>query len=174
MGQYQTGIITDVSQVPEGYVQLVKFADRRQPGGKTIHKALSEAHQRGDVRAVKLMRTLGDAKTGPVYVHRGDAESILRQRANNGRTGRDADGRIVAGDKAKFKAEDAVAFATPSQAAAAADDLYGAVDDLRGTMSLLCDRVETLTRVMEDLTAAVQLRSEQEGSANGVAADCEA
>lgn len=176
MGQFQTGIITDISQVPEGYVQLVKFADRRQPGGKTIHKALSEAHQRGEIRAVKLMRTLTDAKTGPVYVHRGDAEAYLRGRAANGKTGRNGNGQIVPGAKAKFG--DAPADATPAQAAAAADDMYGALDDLRGTMSQLCDRVEDLTKVIEDLTAAMQLRAEQEchnreTHADGTAADCE-
>jgi hypothetical protein len=172
MGQYQTGVITDISQVPEGYVQLVNFADRRQPGGKTLHKALSEAHQRGEVRAVKLIRTLGDVKTGPVYVHRGDAESHLRGRAANGKTGHNGNGQIVPGAKAKFAG--APAEATPAQAAAAAD----ALDDLRGTMSQLCDRVEDLTKVIEDLTAAMQLRAEQdchnrETHADGTAADCE-
>lgn len=171
MGQYQTGIITDVSQVPEGYVQLVKFADRRQPGGKTIHKALSDAHQRGDIRAVKLMRTLTDAKTGPVYVHRGDAEGHLRSRAAKGKTGRDTNGHIVAGSKAKFKTDDAVAFATPSQAAAAADDLYGAISDLRSIIEGLRDSVDNLTAAMELRTEAECCN--KEAHADGTAADCE-
>lgn len=170
MGQYQTGIITDVDQIPEGYVQLVRFADRRQPGGKTIHKALSEAHQRGDIRAVKLMRTLGDAKTGPVYVHRGDAEDHLRSRAAVGRTGKDRSGRIVPGGTAKFTAEDAAAFATPSQAAAAADDLYGAIESLRGIIECLRDSVDNLTAAMELRTEAECCK--RETNANGLATDC--
>lgn len=165
MRQYQTGIITDVDQVPEGYVQLVKFADRRQPGGKTIHKALSEAHSRGQVRAVKLMRTLSDAKTGPVYVHRGDAEEHLRSRAESGRTGQDSTGRIVPGGNARFMT---AAAATPSQAAAAADDLYGAIESLRGIIECLRDSVENLTAAMELLTEAECCQNG--GNANGLAA----
>lgn len=169
MGQYQTGIITSVDQVPDGYVQLVTFSDRKQPGGKTIHKALSDGHQRGDIRAVKLMRSLSDVKTGPVYIHRGDAEKFLRDRAASGRTGKDSNGRIVPGGKARFEAEDAEAFATPEQAAAAADDLYGAISDLRGIIERLRDSVDNLTTAME-LRAECEMVC-KEANADGTAAN---
>lgn len=154
MGNYRTAIITDVSQVPEGYVQLVKFANRRDQNYKTIQKALSDAHKNGHIRAVKLMRTLTDAKSGPVYVHRGDAEPFLRDRNMESTAGR----RAAATSR---RDEDA---------------LGDAFCELSKTMITLCGRIDELGDLVQDLTAALQLSVESnckkgEGHANGVASN---
>jgi len=79
--KHTTRIITDESQIPDGFVAVSHFREngfvQRWP---TIAKAISEAHSLGRVRAVKLCCTLGDLKTGPVYVHEGDAAAFLAAR----------------------------------------------------------------------------------------------
>jgi hypothetical protein len=79
--KHTTRIITHESQIPDGFVPVNHFREngfvQRWP---TIAKAISEAHSLGRVRAVKLCCTLGDLKTGPVYVHEGDVAAFLAAR----------------------------------------------------------------------------------------------
>lgn len=69
--RYTTAYINDESQVPDGYVPMALFDHTTR-----LHRALSKAHSEGKVRAVKLVRHEGDIKTGPVWVHGGDAEEF--------------------------------------------------------------------------------------------------
>jgi hypothetical protein len=70
---YQTRVIANESQVPEGYVRLKELAEKYSDNDR---KKLSEAHNNGHVRAVKIMRTVND-RTGATYVHEGDADAFL-------------------------------------------------------------------------------------------------
>lgn len=72
MGKHHsTRFITEESQVPAGYVPLASFDSTSR-----LHRALCKAHSEGKVRAVKLVRHEGDIKTGPVWLHAGDAEKF--------------------------------------------------------------------------------------------------
>ena len=73
---HQTRVISDESQVPQGYIRLKDLADKYS---ETDRKKLSDAHNDGHIRAVKIMRTVND-RTGATYVHEGDAEAYLRGR----------------------------------------------------------------------------------------------
>lgn len=72
-GKYKTRVITDESQVPDDFVRLKEYAETHD---EYTRRKISEAHIDGLVRAVKLMRSPDDS-TGPVWIHRGDAESII-------------------------------------------------------------------------------------------------
>lgn len=80
-GKHTTKIITSEEQIPDGFVPVNHFREngfvQRWP---TVAKAISEAHSLGRIRAVKLCRTMGDLKTGAVYVHEGDATAFLAAR----------------------------------------------------------------------------------------------
>lgn len=71
--RYTTAYINDESRVPDGYVPMALFDHTTR-----LHRALSKAHSDGKVRAVKLVRHEGDIKTGPVWVHAGDAEQFRK------------------------------------------------------------------------------------------------
>lgn len=79
--KHTTRIITAEEQIPDGFVPVNHFREngfvQRWP---TIAKAISEAHTLGRIRAVKLCRTMGDLKTGAVYVHEGDTTAFLAER----------------------------------------------------------------------------------------------
>jgi hypothetical protein len=80
MTKHATKIITNPQDVPLGYVPVGRFRESTTRNWKTIAKALSDAHQGGTIRAVKLVRGLGDLKTGPVFLHEGDTEAFLAER----------------------------------------------------------------------------------------------
>lgn len=79
--KHTTRIITAEDQIPDGFVPVNHF---RENGfvqrWATIAKAISDAHSVGRIRAVKLCRTMGDLKTGAVYVHEGDTTAFLAAR----------------------------------------------------------------------------------------------
>lgn len=79
--KHTTKIITAEEQIPDGFVPVNHFREngfvQRWP---TIAKAISDAHTLGRIRAVKLCRTMGDLKTGAVYVHEGDTTAFLAAR----------------------------------------------------------------------------------------------
>ena len=81
MRRFKTKVITDESQVPDGFKRISVLAD-----SLTDQKKLSDAHTDGVISAVKLMRSTDD-RTGPVWV---DA---------------DAARLVLAGDKPKAKAK---------------------------------------------------------------------
>lgn len=72
MANHMTQFIRDEHEVPDGFVPLSEFdctaSARRQ---------LSTAHAMGEIRAVKIVRTPGDLRTGKVWVHAADAADFL-------------------------------------------------------------------------------------------------
>ena len=68
---FATKVITDESQVPEGYVRICDISP-----SNTEQKRISEAHQEGLIAAVKLMRSTRDT-VGPVWVHKESAVELL-------------------------------------------------------------------------------------------------
>ena len=81
MKRFKTKVITDESQVPDGFRRISVLAD-----SITDQKKLSDAHTEGVIAAVKLMRSTED-RTGPVWA---DAEAARL---------------VLAGDKPKAKAK---------------------------------------------------------------------
>lgn len=69
MPTYTTRVITDESQVPEGYVRLKEWGSPEQ-------QHISKAHQGGLIPAVKLMRNITDTH-GPTWVDKEKAEEFL-------------------------------------------------------------------------------------------------
>lgn len=78
--KYTTKIITDLSQVPDGYTRLSEIASRDTKQGKIVHKFLSDAQMHGQIRAVKLVRTMAEMRTGLVFVQIDDAEEFIKYR----------------------------------------------------------------------------------------------
>lgn len=71
MSKYKTRVITDESQVPEGWKRYHEITE-----SPTQQKRLSDAQTEGLIEAVKLMRSPDD-RTGPVWVRPDQAASIL-------------------------------------------------------------------------------------------------
>lgn len=69
---FQTKVITDESQVPEGFVPMSRWER-----DKTNHKRLSDAHNDGRINAVKLIRFASEARVGKVWVHEQEAIRFL-------------------------------------------------------------------------------------------------
>ncbi len=74
MAGFKIAVITDEQQVLPGYVPLEKFGT-----DSLDHKRLSKAHNKGLIRAQKLMRTTDDMRSGKVWVHEHDAREYLDQ-----------------------------------------------------------------------------------------------
>lgn len=68
--KYKTGLITDISQLPQGYVAMSELKRGVDESEKRI---MSDAHLEGHVRAFKLMKTPDDIR-GQVYLHVQDYE----------------------------------------------------------------------------------------------------
>jgi hypothetical protein len=71
MRRFKTKVITDESQVPDGFKRISVLAD-----SLTDQKKLSDAHTDGVIAAVKLMRSTDD-RTGPVWVDADAARQVL-------------------------------------------------------------------------------------------------
>jgi|LakMenEpi03Aug12_release.lakeMendotaPanAssembly.Ray.scaffolds.fasta_scaffold494549_1 hypothetical protein len=71
-GYYDTVCIDSEDKVPAGYIPLTDFDSQ-----SAAHKRLSDAHREGQIRAVKLVRTMRDFRNGRVWVHEGDARELL-------------------------------------------------------------------------------------------------
>jgi hypothetical protein len=69
-----TKVISDTKDVPHGYVRLSEITK-----DVTDAKRLSDAHDQGDIPAVKLIRTTGEIKTGPVWVCEKSARDFLAE-----------------------------------------------------------------------------------------------
>lgn len=79
MKKFKTKIVTDVTQLPEGVRQLSELVPRDDLRRKTKLKWLSEAHIEGRLQAHKLVRTMGEYRTGPVYLDQVESREYLRQ-----------------------------------------------------------------------------------------------
>lgn len=143
MSKHETVIITNASQVPDGYVPMKSpvFTDAFPAvSPRTIWKALSDAHHEGWVRAAKLVRCLGDLKTGRVFVHEDDAAGYLNSRYA---------ARSQLPEEPKPQ---------PKPSAAVIEVPFGGTTHV----AELLDAVQRLTAAVGDLTAAMQLRAEAE------------
>lgn len=129
--KYETQIIHSIHEVPTGYVPVPSLRGNHNGYWPTISKAISEAHAAGLIRAAKLVRCLGDCKTGRVFVHEGDAKAFIAERYPH---------------------------ATHAPAAPAAEPPRPAV--ARESSDELLAAIKRLTAAVEDLTAAMQLRAE--------------
>lgn len=78
--KYETQIITSIDQVLPGYVPVPSMRGNLNGHWGTVSKAVSEAHAAGLIRAQKLVRCLGDCRTGRVFVHEGDAKAFIQER----------------------------------------------------------------------------------------------
>lgn len=77
-GEHETSVIIDTKSVPSGYVQIAKLLPDDFPKRKHWQRILSDAHEEGYIRAVKLFRTVRDAKTGPVFVDPVEAMAYIK------------------------------------------------------------------------------------------------
>lgn len=79
MKKFKTKIVNDVTQLPEGARQLSDLVPRDDPRRKTKLKWLSDAHIEGRLQAHKLVRTMHEMRTGPVYLDHVESQEYLRQ-----------------------------------------------------------------------------------------------
>lgn len=100
--KHKTAVITSLDKVPEGYVQISQMFPDGTPRAKHWRRILSDAHAEGHIRAVKLFRTVDDAKTGPVFV---DREAALEYIGNYGRRSGHAFATSGAGSDRKTELE---------------------------------------------------------------------
>lgn len=135
----QTKFISDESQVPAGYVALTSVTKRGTPEEVNFLRRACDAHGRGEIRAVKLVRSAGEVKTGRVWVHAGDfAEWSARQ---------------TRGD-------------SPAASAAVEDGSEVLVDvirearSLRETNAALVSQIDRLLDAFSGLQAAIELQVE--------------
>jgi hypothetical protein len=72
--KYYTRIITSEDQVPPGYVSLTEY----RADNPSEAKLLSGIHGKGEIEAVKLMRTIND-HGGRVWVDKKQADAALAE-----------------------------------------------------------------------------------------------
>ncbi len=77
-------VITDRSQVPADYKRIKDMTPNRSEQAR-----LSRAHERGEVRAVKLVRNTSEKQNGAVWVEERSAEACLRGQRNTKKQGGD-------------------------------------------------------------------------------------
>jgi hypothetical protein len=73
-GPHKTRIITDESQVPDGFVNMRSYSG----GDESFRRLMSKWHITGLVPAYKLMRTVDD-RTGPVWVCKESVDRALAE-----------------------------------------------------------------------------------------------
>jgi hypothetical protein len=129
--RFNTRIITTIDDVPVDHVPC-KYFYRHFDGvlPATFQKMLSDAHKDGHVRAVKLVRTIGELKTGRVFLHKEDTLRFLESQLS------------------KKSEEQPKAVEAPRVSAAWQDN------------SELMAAIRRLTQAVQDLTAAMELKSE--------------
>jgi hypothetical protein len=91
MSKFQTKVITDESQVPQGWMRVSQLCE-----SLADQRKLSEAHTDGLIPAVKLMRSVND-RGGPVWVSPDDARLVLQSE-------KPEPSKALAGDAASFDA----------------------------------------------------------------------
>lgn len=75
---YKTAVITDMKDVPHGFVQIAGLLPKDYPRRKHWQRILSGAHDAGHIRAVKYVVTTRDFKTGPVFVDPVEAMEYIK------------------------------------------------------------------------------------------------
>lgn len=164
MAKHRTLIVTDSAQVPDGYVPVTSLRGKASRKWKTVAKAISDAHAAGEIRAVKLVRCLGELKTGRVFVHPGDTDEFLRARWGDDWNRKDepvAEPTPLA-VKADCDAEWPVdtlrdeVFHLACKTKASAECVERLTDEVTGLIACM----NTLRETVSDLVAAMQLRTE--------------
>lgn len=74
-------VISKVSDIPEGYIAMANLYTADGVRDLDLGKALSDAARDGKFAAVKLVRTTGDYRTGPVFCERAGAAAFVSARA---------------------------------------------------------------------------------------------
>lgn len=74
--QYATSVVTSESQIPQGYTRLTQLAN----GSKQDLQDLSQAARMGCVPGIKVMRTVGDINSGPLFIEHAKAEAYLAEK----------------------------------------------------------------------------------------------
>lgn len=77
--KHKTAVITSIDDVPPGFVQISQMFPDGTQRAKHWRRILSDAHAEGHIRAVKLFRTVDDAKTGPVFVSFDEAKQFIAE-----------------------------------------------------------------------------------------------
>jgi hypothetical protein len=122
MRRFKTKVITDESQVPQGFKRISLLAD-----SLTDQKKLSDAHTDGFIAAVKLMRSTED-RTGPVWV---DAKAARE---------------VLAGEKARTKKA-----CTDEMSAGQNEAAVIALCEINNGLSLIHATLERLTSAVESI-----------------------
>lgn len=147
MAGHKTGIITRLDQVPDGFIRIARLRRHLDPRlwsqWRTVSRGLSAAHAEGLIRAVKLVRSLGDLKVGAVFVHEGDAMAFVSERYEAQPNGKPKKAEVVLNVPVVPDQNTAVDTATLEQ-----------------RLGLLTAAVHDLTAAILDLTAATRLRAE--------------
>jgi len=128
--KHVTRVITDESQVPDGYVRISDLA----PDLNTSVKSLSKLHVDGLVPAVKLMRTAKDL-FGPVWVDREIAVKAIRSVA------------------ARVRQDISTMFDTPPQSDAA-ERAVSLLERIASSLDLIADAATRVATTSEAKDAA--------------------
>lgn len=141
--KYSTVIVTSLDQIPDGYVPVAEMKGQFNGNWPTVKKRISDAHAAGRIRAAKLVRTLGDLRTGRIWVHPDDAREFITD--------------ALAREEHAAKAEPQRVEEPPRTAVA------------RESSDELLLAIKRLTAAVDDLTAAMQLRAESTFGEDAVA-----
>jgi hypothetical protein len=131
-------VITDEADVPDGYVPLANWAD-----DGVNHKRLSDAHSTGRVRAVKLMRTVSEARTGKVWVNEADALRYIEQLEGL----RKPKVQVPASDQSSSEAD---------EIKCEGDSLASQAADIRVSLTRCCAYLGDIYDVLESIARATQ------------------
>lgn len=141
----QTRFIVHESQVPEGYVPLTAVTRRDTQAEINFLRRACDAHNRGEIRAVKLVRSAGEVKTGRVWVHSGDFAAWSARQSKSERAAEAAP----------------VAVAEPSTIGGdVLADVLREARSLRETNAALVSQIDRLLDAFSGLQAAIELQAE--------------
>lgn len=131
--RYAARIVTSLDQVSEGYVPVPSLRGNANGYWPTVAKALSDAHAAGVIRAEKVVRSLGDLKTGRVFLHEEDARAFIAERYPHALH---HEPQVAAAEPPK----QAVARESDDELLAAIRSLIVAIHDLTAATQLLAER----------------------------------
>jgi hypothetical protein len=137
MSKFQTKVITDESQVPQGWMRVSQLCE-----SLADQRKLSEAHTDGLIAAVKLMRSVND-RGGPVWVSPDDARLVLQSEKPE--------------PSKKFSADPPTAALMSSRQA---ESVIVALCEISNGVALMLDVLERLTTAVEGM--ATQPRTEEQ------------
>jgi hypothetical protein len=145
-------------EVPDGYVRATLFAKTKNDAGKrrgtsVVNRITTQARRCGWVRAVKVAAPGVDASRAPIYIHREDAEVLVR----------DWDAtRAIKRRSRRREAAPAPAAPAPSGAASPSviAALAAAIGENTAVIAESVEAMKSLRTAIADLTAATSLSAE--------------